>query len=272
NYLSMSLNIPTADNDGNGIFDVLEQQQAASGQTSGAYTGSDGTIHSVRAIWNKAAGTNVGVCTIEFPDLGVTFEAVFENNHYSGTYDYSKTGSRLSGPLEANRNGAAQTTLTGDLNLRIVSPSLLAWGFGELQTDTSAPVAYEGSDLDRSAPFEYSAFFVTDDGDLTTAIPDYQIWLLVLPNIPDANNNGTPDLIEGGAAEDGPALALTLTGDALILTVTGGRGRTFDLETKSSVATTEAWTKVGTYTFTTDSETIPLVLSGVGNAFYRLKQ
>jgi hypothetical protein len=271
-YYAINLSIPTDDLDGNGMFDVLEEGAVASVHTSGSYAGTDNIVHSIRATWNKAAGANAGVCTLEFPDVPLTFETDFENIHYSGAYDYAKTGSSLTGPIDARRNGAAQSTLTGPLNLQIVSSSLLAWGSGQLLTETGATLSYEGSDLDRTALREYSAFYVTADGDLTTPLPDYQTWLLVFPNIADADNNGTPDLIEGGNAESAPRLTLKANANALTLIVTGGQGRTFNLESKSTLSATDPWTKIATLTFATDSESVPVAFSSNAAAFWRLKQ
>lgn len=260
NYYSISLNIPTDDRDGNGMLDVLEQQVVTSVHTVGTYTGDDLVSRAILATWNKEAGSHTGNCTVELPDLGLTFTAVFENIHYSGTFSPRKTGSNLVGPMHAYRNGVEKSTLSGSLNLQILNPELLGWGMGEWQTESGEVISYEGSDLDRAA-FEYAGYYVT------IATMEYQTWLLVLPNIPDANGNRIPDLIE-----DGVRLMLSMNGNIPTLKVTGGAGGTFDLETRSSLSATSAWSKVGTYTFATDSESIPLTVPDTGSTFWRLSQ
>lgn len=273
-FYPLSLNIPTDDLNRDGMFDVLEQGVVTSVPTTGYYIDEAQNTHVIRATWNKPAGAYSGSCDLELPDLGVTFKAVFENFHYSGTYSYSKAGSSLTGEVSTHRNGVSASTLDGSLNLQIISESLLAWGIGQWRTEIGGIIEYEGSDLDRSALLEYSAFYVANDGDLTTAEPDYQTWLFVLPNIPDTNNNGIPDLIEGTDVAAEPRLTLTFNGTALTLTVTGGKGRTFDLETTTEVsgAAGAAWTKLSRHTFATDSETIPVEFSRSGNAFWRLRE
>lgn len=265
-----SLNIPTEDDDRNGIFDVWEELAVVNARTDGEYLDGSQMAHPVHATWNKAAGASSGLCVLEFPDLGLSFECVFENIHYSGTYDYARSGASLWGRFTASQHGATSaTTLAGPLSLKIGSPDLLTWGEGQWQTEASAPFSFEGFNLDRTAPMEYSGFFVADDGDLSSALPDFQTWLLVLPNIADANTNGVPDLIEGPETARRPSLSITRLGDKLLLQVANGEGRVFDLETKSSASPEAAWTKVETLTLATDLETFPLATSGA-NALWRL--
>jgi hypothetical protein len=268
-----SLNIPTGDADRNGIFDVWEEQAVVNARTEGEYLDGSQVAHPVQATWNKASGASSGLCVLEFPDLGLSFECVFENIHYSGAYDYSRSGGSLWGRFTASQHGATSaTTLAGPLNLKIGSPDLLTWGEGQWQTETNAPFLFEGFNLDRTAPMEYSGFFIADDGDLSSARPDYQTWLLVLPNIPDANTNSIPDLIEGPETTTRPSLSISRVGDKLMLQVANAGGRVFDLENKSTMSSEEAWTKVATMTFATDLESTQIAFTPRANAFWRLKE
>jgi hypothetical protein len=110
------------------------------------------------------------------------------------------------------------------------------------------------------------------DGDPTTPDPDYQVWALSIDDPNDTNHNGIPDFSDdvGGGLVQQPRLTLSQTNAALLLSVSGNVGQTYQVQQVSSLTQTN-WTLVQSLSLTNNPQSIALARPTNGPSFWRVR-
>jgi formylglycine-generating enzyme required for sulfatase activity len=198
---TISLNMPTADTDGNGVHDWLQKDMAV----NAAITGSS-AVHWLAPGWqsgnssitgriNRSAGSSSGTLSVTYTITGLgtsTATGTWYVGYWGGTVTY-----------DGDKYGIDITTLdsTGEtLNLSgsagYSNPSENQLQFGDIQlTDGSDVLRIVGSTLNRSGN-SYTANMKAVDGNPDTSWGDYIDWHVVVTDINDADSDGVPDFTD----------------------------------------------------------------------------
>ncbi len=270
---------PFADQDSNGFDDFFEFNLAAAGTTSGSFQTAIGN-GTLTAVWNRAAGSADGTCTMDlkYPGLGDLgqFPVTFEVLSYSGPLTYTPGTNIVSGKIELAQTGNTANLLGGSVecvksatnrfNMLFLQPGI--WTNAAAQNLTYTNEVFE---RDARWPTNYYGYVDFEDGDPSTAAPDYYTWVLSIDDLNDANHNGIPDFSDDPtAAPPRPALSLALTATNLLLTVRGAVGQTNLLQENSSL-TGANWQTVATVVLTNSPQVVPLDLPISQRRFWRLQ-
>src|SRR5438093_779733 len=114
----LNLNVPAfTDSNTNGFPDFFEVSQAISGVSTGLYSSSPVDSGTIRATWNRSAGSKDGTCLLSltsktFGPLG-DFTHTFELLEYAGTLNYTPTATNVSGTLDLTKSGDSSSKLPG---------------------------------------------------------------------------------------------------------------------------------------------------------------
>ncbi len=256
---------PGDDANGNTISDVFEVDGAASGTTQGLFTTpiDQGTV---RATWNRAAGSTTGTCRLQLtgsqfgtlPDFVHTFEIL----EYKGSLRYERTSTNaFSGVIHLTQTGHETNALAGKLAFTRHETNKLnevLFAAGALTNAAAQTISFAEGALDRDAAVttNYSGFFQVNDGDLETAEADYAIWVLVVEDQNDSDHNGVPDFSDEVATAP-VRLSLGKSGASLALTIQGSAGKSYELQTTVALAPPD-WQKAATIVLTNDQQTVTL--------------
>jgi len=222
------------------------------------------------ATWSRAAGNNQGTCKLELPDLGLTFNLQFELIEYKGTLTYTYAGTNLTGFVELSQTLNPANTLTGRVALARVDANQLQLAPGTWTNALGQTLIYLALEpLLRDRAY-YSAFFAFLDGDPDTSEADYNIWFLLISDSNDSNGDGIPDFTDPVTPASQPKLSIQLAGGAVLVTIAGESGHSYDLQAVSSLAQTN-WTTQLSVRLTNATQAVSLPLPATRTSFWRAK-
>ena len=277
----IDLTLPSlVDGNGNGFPDFFEVSQGVSNAGSSGTYASVVDSGTVRATWNRAAGSKDGTCVLRltsgmFGMLG-DFTHAFELLEYSGAVSYTPAATNVSTVLTLSQSGDPQNQLAGPaLFLKSATNR-----FNELELQPGAWTNSAGQTLsftsdfferDPSMPTNYVGLVEFDDGDLGTSDVDYWAWVLSIDDPNDSNGNGVPDFSDdvGSTNAQPPLLTLTRGSTDLSLTISGTVGRTHEVQQINLVGQTN-WATIKSITLTTGSQIVSLPLPTNGASFWRV--
>src|SRR5439155_13040876 len=206
----------SADVNSNGLPDFFESSQSVSGTTTGDYDASPFDRGTVKAIWSRAAGSKDGTCTLQMksamfgqlPDFVHAFEII----EFTGPLNYTPDTNKVSGTLTLTQTGDTNSQLAWPIEFT-KSPTNrfdeLTLGH-EVWTDASSQTNHISNDFDS---FFRDLKRKTNDFDLVEFdAPDYNLWLLSIDDVNDADGDGIPDFSgdPGSATVRRPTVLLSL--------------------------------------------------------------
>ncbi len=110
----------SADINNNGFPDFFEVSQSVSGTTTGDYDASPLDSGTVKAVWNRAAGSKDGTCTLQMrsamfgqlPDFVHAFEII----EFIGPLNYTPDTNKVSGTISLTQTGDSTSQLAGPID------------------------------------------------------------------------------------------------------------------------------------------------------------
>lgn len=270
------LNTPSGmDANSNGFNDFFESSQAVSATTTGTYTPLGSPSDTASADWSRAAGSTVGTCVLHLNNVG-NFTCPISILEYTGPLSYTPGSNTVSGNITVTNTADATQMFFGPI--AFVKSATNRFNALELQpgvwTNASAlTLTFTNADFQRrlSWPTNYNGVILFDDGDPSTAVPDYQLWGLSIDDPNDANTNGIPDFSDdpSSALPRRPLLTLTSGATNLFLSISGDVGRLHQIQQTSSLTSTN-WQTIQSLTLTNDPQQVPLPIPTNGPAFWRV--
>jgi len=273
--LPFELDIPDNDANQNGIYDLLEYDQAvATTTTFGTYTdpegavGGDGTFS---ARWSKSANTHAGTVVITFDfNNPVGFTHGFHILNYQGDWTSAvKENSTVHGPVAVVRDGVPEQTLGGELALTLAQQ-------GEVKLTTTSLTNEVGTTFEWAPPLtmdrdrtEYYEFLTVTDGWLYEPTPDFVDWLIIVDDKNDADHDGIPDLTDPPAVTAAaPTMQIIKTANGIRLMITGDIGASYTLEDAPSLPA--QWLHPTTVTLTASPHELDLPAPATAT-FWRMR-
>jgi hypothetical protein len=265
-----NLNLPAPKDDNrNGVADFFESSQAVASTTT------EGTFEDfeqrgkVTTIWSRGANSKNGTCRLSMDAYGLTFNLTYEVLEFIGTLTYTTLETNVTGTVALTNNASPPKTLSGKIDFNKVSTELLAMASGAWTNETGQSLPYFASEEFDRIGTNYVDFFLFGDGDLSTSVEDYVLWLARINDANDANANGIPDLSDV-ALPRAPVLSLTQSNKQLLLSISGLLGKRHDVERVAALGQTN-WTVVTSLTLTNDPQTVVLPPPTNGNSFWRVR-
>jgi hypothetical protein len=265
-----NLNLPAPKDDNrNGVADFFEASQAV------AATNTEGTFQDfeqsgkVTMTWSRPANSKNGTCRFSMDTYGLTFNLNYEILEFVGTLTYTTFETNVTGTVALTNNATPSKILSGKIDFNKISTDLLSMASGAWTNGSGQSIPFLGSDEFDRLGTNYVDFFVFEDGDLTTTVDDYVLWLARISDSNDANANGIPDLSDV-ALPRAPMLALSQSNKQLLLSVSGILGKRHDVERIAALGQTN-WTVVTSLTLTNDPQMVVLPAPTNGIAFWRVR-
>ena len=194
NYGMVSLNISSADADGNGVVDWMQKDLPANESFSGQLVvhTMNNAIASVSGSLYRDPGSGSGRYSITYsvPGESGTSSGDWVVGYYEGTFAY-----------DGNNCEIDATTMDAQGNIKTVSGSTTCSSSNEnhISIDTldlkvnSSVVRINGNSLTRNGNV-YSASVNAVDGGTASSWPDFQDWYLEITDPNDSDGDGVPDL------------------------------------------------------------------------------
>ncbi len=280
-YDDFEVRLPTVDNDGDGIPDVLMiDRELAATATTGSFE-IQGRSGAVEAVWDRAPGSYQGRCVIRMSGSNqpgnptqffvATFTNVFEVATIAGTLEF-RTGAR-------HTIGTWRVRRTGDI-------SVYEGGFGDFSFTHSGP---DTLDLDPGV-LHYDYLGETSRGyrperpfvrvgthykgfvNFTNGVPGsfderYFKWVISISAPADHDENQIPDFSDAAPAF-APHLSLLHTDAEYQLLLTGEPDATYTLERVADLGVS-TWPGVTNVTLGIDPATIPVSPGDARQGFWR---
>lgn len=267
---TLGLNIPEpTDLNTNGVPDFFEVGQAISGATSTGTFADQYQSGKATAVWNRAANSKDGACRLTLDAYGVTFTHAFEIQEFSGILKYSVLATNVTGSISVSKQADPAKKLGGQVAFDKISADRLALLSGTWTNETRQVLAFDASpEIDRQGK-RYTDFLVFKDGDPSTALDDYALWVLSITDDNDANRNGIPDLSDE-VIPTPPTLTLARGTTNLLLTISGPTGKVYEIERASAIPSTN-WVSVTTLIVTNNPQAVSLPRSTNTASFWRVK-
>lgn len=269
-FIPCALDVPPfQDVNQNLWWDFFEVSQAVTTtKTSGVYDDPLYGLCEIYATWSRAAGNSQGACKLELPNLGLTFNHQFELIEFKGTLTYTYAGTNLTGFMDLSQTLNSANTLTGSVALARVDANQLTLAPGTWTNAVGQTLDYVALEpLLRDRNF-YSAFFGFTDGNPDTSEADYTIWFLLFSDSNDSDGDGVPDFTDPQTPARQPKLSIQLSGGAVLVTIAGETGRSYDLQAVSSLAHSD-WTTQLSVRLTNATQTVSLPLPATQTSFWR---
>jgi hypothetical protein len=278
----IAFDVPMAeDANGNGFSDFFEVSQSVASTTQGAFR-TDVDEGTVTATWSRGAGSNLGNCQLrlvgdEFGQLP-EFNHTFELLDYGGLLNYAPGSNDVSGTIQLIQSPDSSNSFSGS----IAFTKELTDRFNELILQAGSWTNQTGQTMsytnwvfqrDLNAPTNYYGYVEFDDGDLSTAAPDFLTWILSIDDINDRNSNGIPDFSDdpvGLPLASRPVLLLTRSNDHLLVSISGEIGQDYELEEISSLSLTN-WIKAVSMTLTNNPQVVELAIPNEAAKFWRVE-
>jgi hypothetical protein len=270
---------PVTDVNGNGFNDFFESALGVNATTVGSYTTVLGN-GTVTANWSRGAGSKDGSCGLHlvdnaFGDLGY-FTHTFELIEYTGPLLFTPGSNTVSGSVNLAKTGDPTSQLQGPIQFVKVSTNRfnqLILQPGGWTNATAQTLNYTNGLFQRDLPWttNYYGFVEFDDGDPSTAAPDYLTWILSIDDTNDANHNGIPDFSDdpqGISPPNAPRLALALSLTNVLLSISGDVGHAHDIQ-QSLVLPATNWQTVASVTLTNSPQTLLIPSPPGPAAFWR---
>jgi hypothetical protein len=269
------------DRNENGFDDFFEVSQAVESVTTFGFFTTAVDSGSVTATWSRPVGSASGTCQLQLrgevygtlPEFTHSFELI----EYTGTLAYTPATNAITGTLALVQTGTSSNTFTGAVTLTRSATNRfndLLLSAGTLTNATGDPLPYMATPLERDlvVATNYFGFFEFADGDPTTSTADFLDWVMSIDDPNDTNENGIPDLTDDPPAPpaEPPLLGLSRSENQLLLSISAGVGRTFDLEEIVSLTETN-WTQAISVTATNDPQIVELPLPSGATRFWRLR-
>lgn len=263
------LDLPWADEDGNGYNDFFEVRLGGSVSTGGEFN-LGGLLGTVEATWSRPAGSRFGQCLLRFystssqPDFEFTHG--FEVLEYMGPLTYTPGETNVTGSVELVQSDNEFATLTGPVeflksstnrfNQLEVQSGALTNEYDYLLPFTEGPVR-----RDERWPTNYFGFLTFEDGAPFTSDADYRFWDISIDDTNDSDEDGIPDFSDdpASAVPTAPILSLTQTATNLLLEISGDVGRVHEIVAAGSL-TDSPWRKVSSIVLTNNPQTLSLPL------------
>jgi hypothetical protein len=280
----LGLNVPSGgDANKDGFPDFFQVSQGITNLTSsGAFALQGYGSGSVKATWNRAAGSSFGNCMLSMqlmPPQTTTFSHTFQVIEYTGLLSYTPGTNRVSGNVQlvqTDNTAAMMTgavlfvkTVTNHFNALTLQPGV--W------TNDSQQAVFYLNDIylrDPRWPTNYYGYLEMTDPSNPGAFYPYGTWLLSINDTNDSNHDGVPDFSDDPAGPpplSNPQLELTQNGSDLVFTIHGGAGHTNDIQTITDLGTGN-WQTIASVTATNDAQTISLPRSGAMASFWRIRR
>lgn len=199
---TISLNMPTTDSDGNGVFDWLQQDMAVNTAivtgTSTVHWLAAGAVSGNATIFGqmtRQAGSNSGTYSMTYNISGlgtIVATGTWEVGYWQGSITYGNGSYAVSSSMLGN--GGASTTIAGSSTYSSSGTDTLQLGSIQL-TDGIGTISMPTSSLTRSGNV-YSTRVSLDDGKYTTSWDDYVDWFVVITDTNDVDSDGVPDFTD----------------------------------------------------------------------------
>lgn len=191
-YGSMALYLPVNDNNGNGMPDWMELENAGN---ETAYTGtysidwpSVGSNTPYCAL-TRAAGSQTGTYSLRI-GTGPTTSGTWGVSQASGSVSYNRTAGTVA--LSVSINGAPTRTGTASLTLQGNNQSTL--GAFALSAAGQPTVSTAGSTVLTRVGTAYRGELVMADGNTASPWADFTRWRIEITDTADTDGDGVPDL------------------------------------------------------------------------------
>ncbi len=269
------------DANGNGFPDFFESVQGVdSTTTSGSYNLSGWGSGALQATWSRAAGTSYGSCSLKLPGPffnTLTFSLSFQLLEYSGPLTYTPGTTQVTGRVDLVQTDYADSlyggpvtfvkTTTNRFNALMLQPD--SWTNAWQQTMTYTNDLFT---RDVHWPTNYYGYVIfDDDADPTTPYP-FDVWVLSIDDLNDANHNGIPDFSDdpsGPVLPRQPRLLLTAGTNNLWLTIAGDVGHVHQVQETLSLPSTN-WVTVWSQSLTNDPQVVSLPPPSEPAKFWRV--
>lgn len=193
-YGSITLNFPTADDDGDGLPNFIEIDRAASIAISGT-SQSDWPLvaqFELNGRFEREQNETRGSLALTSGSFDLT--GAFEVLQAEGALEYSLPFSGRVGVRLSFRNGnGSRTAFTGSAPCMVANSNELSVGQFTLRDRDGNTRTVLPSKLTRAGA-KYAGMFQFSDGNPQTSWDDFESWGIEIIDGNDANGNGVPDL------------------------------------------------------------------------------
>jgi hypothetical protein len=271
--------LPDSNHDGfNDFFDV---SCGVSATTQGTYALAGGLgSGQVAASWSRVAGSRSGTCVLTFKmnafqTLNV-FTHTFEILEYEGAIEYAPQNTTVTGLVSMVQTELPENLIGGEM------------AFTKSQTDPSNALALQAGQLtngfaqtlpftldyyyrDSRWPTNYYGYVEFDDGDLNSGEVDYDIWIMSIDDLNDADKDKIPDFSDTPAiiSTRRPTLALAKSAGGISLIISADVGTSWEVQQMDALGGTLS--PYSTVQITSDPQTVNLPVPPQ-NRFYRLSK
>ena len=193
-YGSYTVSIPTTDNDGNGIPDVIQYDKLGNYSATGSGNSAIVGPFSITFQFTRAAGSAVGTYianTVNSLGGTNTINGVYNLVSYSGTVSYTRG---VSNTLSFNITNLASPNLsiTGSTTFTTINSNQISYAAFTLSNNSGGVYHANAGTFNRSGNL-YSGPLILSDGLLTTSWADFTSYIVQITDTNDSNSNGIPD-------------------------------------------------------------------------------
>lgn len=268
---------PVQDLNSNNINDFFELSMPVSATTTGSFVDDyDGEEGTVKAVWNRSAGSPSGTCQLQLNSSYIqsTFIHSFSIWEYDGKLQYTPSSGSVTGLVSLADSLPASNTLSGVVVLHKIDNDDLTLVAGNWTNGASQAWPYldtfSGETIARTDT-NYFGFLDATNGEPASLASGFYTWIIYLGDDNDVNHNGIPDISDTSSTPvRGPVLSIIQTTGQLSLSIAGEIGQTYRLEQSDSLGQTN-WTAVETLAITNNLQTYQLALPDKAARYWRLR-
>lgn len=202
-YGSFTVNFPTADADGNGVADFLQEHNETHANVTGSVkSDAYGSVWTVTGSFARPIDSSAGSYSVTLTQssgttplpqpVTYTGTGAFRLVNASGTVTYSRPENSATFNLTLIQQGTTRT-LTGTTSFSVVSPNQINVPQFNLRSNDGFNYTGKAFTLSRTGN-RYAGSFQFSDGNPATSWADYVDWVLEITDPNDADGNGIPDL------------------------------------------------------------------------------
>ncbi|MDC1004192.1 hypothetical protein OAQ34_01080 [Opitutales bacterium] len=198
-YGTATLNMPTADSDGNGVLDFLQKEKSVNTSVSGISKmhwlaqGAFGSDSSLSGTFTRSAGLNTGNYTFnyQYDFASASATGVWSVQYFDGTIEYD--GEKYYLDIETTNSEGQDIKAYSTAEYSVTDSNTLNLGAMSITTDYESSILQTQSTTLKRSGNKYSGYLKALDGDTDTSWADYVDWYLEVTDLNDANSDGVPD-------------------------------------------------------------------------------
>jgi hypothetical protein len=194
-----TLNMPTADSDGNGVLDFLQKERSVNTTVSGSSKmhwlapGAYGSDSTLSGSFTRSAGLNTGNYRFDYQydSVSASAKGFWSVQYFDGTIEYD--GKKYYLDIKTTNSEGLDIKAYSTAEYSVTDSNTLNLGAMSITTDYDSSILQTQSTTLKRSGNKYSGYLKALDGDTDTSWADYVDWYVEVTDLNDANSDGVPD-------------------------------------------------------------------------------